>query len=98
MNEDNQPISQDVDELQTHESADIEQEQGYSDAEPGLGRRNDSGEVNQQQPSWRPGEEAAGQYSRGSGEVEPGGAQQDRTGDEDDILSSRGEDGSAGGL
>jgi hypothetical protein len=98
MHEDNQPISQDVDERQTHESADIEQEQGYSEAQPGLGRANKAGEVNELQPAWRPGEEAAGQHSRYSGEDEPGRAQQDRTGDDDDILSSRGDDSGAGGL
>jgi len=98
MHEDNQPISQDVDELQTHESADVEQEQGYSEAQPGLGRTNDAGEVNQQQPSWRPGEEAPGQYSRGSGEVEPDRTQHDRTGDEDDIISSRNEDSEVSSL
>ena len=98
MHEDNQPISQDVDGPQTHESADIEQEEGYAEAQPGLGRTNEAGEVNQQQPSWRPGEDAAGQHSRYSGEDEPGRAQQDRTGDDDDILSSREDTSGAGGL
>src|SRR5437870_11264598 len=98
MHEDNQPISQDVDDIPTHESADIEQEQGYAEAQPGLGRVNEAGEVNQQQPSWRPGEEPAGQHSRYSGEDEPGRATQDRTGDADDILSSRGDNSGTGGL
>jgi len=98
MCEDNQPIFQDADQVPTHESADIEQEQGYSESQPGLGRTNDAGEVNEQQPSWRPGEEAAGQQSRYSGEDEPRRESQDRTGDVDDILSSRGSESGNGGL
>ena len=98
MDDNNQPIPQDIEHAPTHESTDIEQEQGYSEAQPGLGDVNTAGEVNQREPGWRPGDEPAGAPSRYAGEDEPGRAQQDRTGDDDDILSSRGNQSGSEGL
>jgi hypothetical protein len=94
----NASSTQDIERAPTQESADIEQEQGYTESEPGLGRVNNAGEVNEQQPGWRPGEKAAGESARYAGEVEPARGETDNTGDDDDILSSRGQSSGGGGL
>ena len=94
----NASSTQDIERAPTQESADIEQEQGYTESEPGLGRVNNAGEVNEQQPGWRPGEEAAGEPRRYSGEVEPVRGETDNAGDDDEILASRGQSSGSGGL
>src|SRR5437868_6513707 len=98
MIDNNQPTPQDVERGPVSESADIEQEQGYTRSEPGLGRVSDAGEVNEREPAWRPGDEPAGSDPRYQGEEEPGPNEADHSGDADDILSSRGHSSGSGGL
>ena len=94
MIDNKQPTPQDIEGAPTHESDDIERAQGYSESQPGLGRTNDSGEVNEQQPSWRPGDEPAGANAF-QGESEPGRSELDRTGDVDDVAPSRSDNANA---
>jgi hypothetical protein len=75
-----------------------DQPTGYNESQGG---RTDGGETNEQQPGWRPGDDPAGVGENnpfGQGEDEPGRSKMDRTGDEDDILSSRGHHPGQGGF
>ena len=81
----NASTTQDIERVPIHESADIEQEQGYAETQPGLGRVNEAGEINQQQPTWRPGDEAAGETHRESVEQPNAGS----VGNADNIARSR---------
>ena len=98
MDDNNQPTPQDIEHAPLHESADIESEKGYTEAQPGHGNVDEAGDLNEREPAWRPGDDPAGAESPYHGEDEPGRASQDRTGEADDILSSRGNASGSGGL